>query len=146
MKKWIFTSLTILLFAFSASVFAAQSDNKSAEELIKNWFEAMKNQQIDKASEVLAPQFVSIHTDGKVRDKKQEIKLIKKLEMKNYELTDFKFSQPNNDTIIVTYKDKAVEKIDNKEVDKKAAGRMAVLQKQDGKWLIIAYANLDQIG
>lgn len=145
MKKWIVTSIILFFFSLSASVFAS-SDEKAAEQVIKNWFEAMKTQQVEKAGEFLAPQFVSIHTDGKVRNKKEELKLIKNLHMKKYELTDFKFSQPNNDTIIVTYKDKGIEQIDKKEIARKAAGRMAVLQKQNDKWLIIAYANLDQIG
>lgn len=135
-----------MFFSLSAAVWANEANDKEAKTLIENWFAAMKNQQIDKAGEFLAPQFVSIHTDGKVRNKEQELKLIKNLKLKNYDLTNFKFSQPNDDTIIVTYKDKSAEMIDKKEIVKKSAGRMAVLQKQNNKWIIIAYANLDQIG
>lgn len=142
MKRILLIITCLFLSTFSA---AWASDNEAAKQVIENWFAAMKNQQIDQAADYLAPQFVSIHTDGMVRDKKEEVKLMKKLDMKDYKLTDFRFSN-SDDTVVVTYKDKGAEKIDNKSIAPKATGRMAVLQKEHDKWLIIAYANLDQIG
>ncbi|MDX1900385.1 MAG: nuclear transport factor 2 family protein [Gammaproteobacteria bacterium] len=145
MKKWILV-LMALLFSTCLSVAWANptSDENAAKTTIENWFAAMKTQQVDKAGEYLLPQFVSIHTDGVVRTKKQEIALIKNLHMNNYHLSNFKFSQ-RGDTIVVTYLDKGAEQIDNKPIGKQAAGRMAVLQKKGDKWLILAYANLDTI-
>lgn len=145
MKKWILTSLTCILLAVCTNVFAKTNpDFKTAQSIIQNWFAAIKENQINKAASFLAPQFTSIHTDGMVRNKAQEIELIKNLHMKDYNLTNFKFIQ-SADAIIVTYKDKGSEQIDNKPIGPEAAGRMAVLQKQGKKWLILAYANLDQI-
>jgi hypothetical protein len=143
MKKWIFTLFTFVFLSSMTSAWAG-SDDQAAQATIENWFTAMKNGQMDKASEFLAPEFVSIHTDGIVRNKEQEMKLIKNLNMKDYQLSNFKFSQSDN-TMVVTYMDKTTEKIDNKSVGKAAAGRMAVLQKKNDKWIIIAYANLDKI-
>ena len=142
MKKWILSSM--FLFCFT-SAYAVENTDAMAKKIIDNWFAAMKQNDVDKAGSYLAPQFVSIHTDGKVRNKIQEMQLIKNLNMQDYHLTHFKFSNSGN-SIVVTYKDEGVEKIDNKKIGSKAAGRMAVLQKQGSQWLILAYANLDKIG
>lgn len=143
MKKGIFAVVAVILLSCFSSVWA-NHDSSSAKSVIENWFAAMKSGDENKAGSYLSSKFVSIHTDGMVRDKSQEMKLIKNLNMKEYDLTDFNFTQ-SGDVIVVTYKDKGVEKIDNKPIADKAAGRMAVLQKQNGKWLILAYANLDQL-
>ncbi len=145
MKKRILISLLCVFTAFSSPALAKPDGNsKAAQTVIENWFAAMKSQDISKAASFLAPQFISIHTDGIARNKEQEVALLKNLHMKAYKLTDFKFSQ-SGDVIAVTYKDKGVEKIDNSAIGAKAAGRMAVLQKQGEQWLIVAYANLDNI-
>lgn len=144
MKKWILIGLSCLAAALFSPVWASGDDNQAARQLIENWFAAMKANDTTKAATYLAPQFVSIHTDGIVRNKEQEINLMKNLHMKSYSLSDFKFSQSNN-TLVVTYKDNGVEKIDNATIGKGAAGRMAVLQKKNDEWIIIAYANLDKV-
>jgi ketosteroid isomerase-like protein len=143
MKRWIQTSIAIFALAFISTGYAHTQE--IAKNVIQGWFTAMKDKQFDKAASYLAPEFVSIHTDGVVRDKAQEMALIKKLQMTSFNLSDFKFSKSGN-IITVTYKDKGSEKIDNKKIGAKAAGRLAVLQKQGDNWLIVAYANLDKIG
>ena len=146
MKKWIRIILTGILFVTMTTTWAkTDASFLLAQNQIENWFAAMKSEQPNAASKFLAPQFVSIHTDGIVRNKTQELKLIKSMHMKEYKLTDFQFSRAGN-TLVVTYKDRGSELIDHKVIDKKPAGRMAVMQLHDGKWLILAYANLDQIG
>lgn len=136
--------LFAMMLLISSDIYAKDESFAKAQQLIQSWFQAMQQKNIDMAASFLAPEFVSIHTDGIVRNKEGEVKLIKDLNMKQYKLTDFKFSQSGN-IIVVTYKDAGVEKIDNKPIATKPAGRMAVLQKQDDKWLIVAYANLDTI-
>jgi hypothetical protein len=143
MKKWIYLLFSLCFFSCISAAWAG-ADDQAAQTTIENWFAAMKNGQLDKASEFLAPEFVSIHTDGIVRNKEQEIQLMQNLHVKDYHLSNFKFSQ-SNDTMVVTYMDKTAEKIDNEPVAKTAAGRMAVLQRKNNKWIIIAYANLDKI-
>ena len=147
MKKWIFLSIACSLFALSLPSFAktGNPDYRDAQKVLVHWFTAMKNNQTQEASNMLAPQFTSIHTDGIVRNKAQEIELIKNLHMKDFHLTQFQFAQSGN-TIIATYKDAGSEQIDHQAINTKSAGRMAVLQKQNKKLMILAYANLDQIG
>lgn len=144
MKKWISTGLILLLAATSSAWAGHSGDFKKARNLIENWFTAMSQQKYDKAGHYLASEFVSIHTDGIVRNKKQEIELIKNLDMKTYHLSDFKYSR-SGDAIVVTYRDDGSEKIDNDNIGKGPAPRMAVVQKQGKKLLILAYANLDSI-
>lgn len=145
MKKRIFISIVLALFVFPSAWAQTNVNFSKAQATIKSWFAAMKDRQIDKAAGYLAPKFTSIHTDGKVRNKAQEIELIKKLNMESYYLTDFRFVQ-SGDIIIATYQDKGSEKIDNQDVNPQSAGRMAILQKNKDKWIILAYANLDKIG
>lgn len=127
MKKGIL--LIISLFFITTSVWAGEADQKAARQVIENWFASMQEADVMKASTYLSPQFVSIHTDGIVRDKEQELNLIKNLHMKKYQLTNFQFSEINN-TIVVTYKDKGAEKIDDRSIGAGAAGRMAVFKKK----------------
>lgn len=145
MKKWIFVSIASVLLAFSTNTWAdTQNNDNAARNVIEHWFAAMKNDQLQQAADYLAPQFTSLHTDNIVRDKQQELDLIKNLHMKNYHLDQFHFSQSDN-IIVVTFQDKGSEKIDKKPIATHSAGRMAVLQKQNDKWLILAYANLDRL-
>lgn len=144
MKKWIYALITVSIFTFANGTWADESINNSAKNIIENWFASMKSGDVAKAGTFLAPTFVSIHTDGIVRDKNQELTLIKNLHMKDYHLSNFKFTE-NGDVLVVTYKDDGAERIDNKPIAAEAAGRMAVLQKQGENWLIIAYANMDKI-
>jgi hypothetical protein len=149
MKKWIFTGvISFFLALFSTAWANTNTDFIAAKTTIENWFSAMKNGETTKAASYLSPNFVSIHTDGVVRNKTQEVTLIKNLHMKDYRLTNFKFTDSGN-TVIVTYKDTGNEMIDKHPISAETAGRMAVLQKQKKgtkeEWLIIAYANLDEI-
>lgn len=145
MNKWIFRCYLAFILCISSAWATTNNDLNNAQHIIENWFAAMKDKQYTTAASYLAPQFTSLHTDGIVRNKQQEMELIKNLDMTSYHLSNFKFTQSDNN-IVVTYKDDGVEKIDNKEIASKPAGRLAVLQNQKGKWLILAYANLDQIG
>lgn len=153
MKKWVMLSVACMFVALLSISWAAatttttstiNTENKIAQNVIEDWFATMKNDPAQ-AGRYLAPQFTSIHTDRIVRNKEQEIELIKNLQMKEYHLSGFAFSR-SGDAIVVTYNDQGSEKIDNESIDAAPAGRMAVLQKQGKKWLILAYANLDQIG
>ncbi len=150
MRKWLMLGIFCMLTGLFTSSWAetmttttVNSEYKMAQTTIEDWFATMKNDPAQ-AGRYLAPQFVSIHTDRIVRNKDQEVELIKNLQMKEYHLSAFKFSR-SGDAIVVTYNDQASEKIDDKEIDSAPAGRMAVLQKQGKRWLILAYANLDQI-
>lgn len=145
MKKLILSTALVFLSFFSLAWAQDSTDSQSAQTLIQNWFAALKSGDVNKAASFLSPQFVSIHTDGVVRNKSEEIELIKRLQMKSYNLSNFK-TVPSGDVVVVTYIDQGEELIDNKLISPKPAGRMAILQKQNGQWLILAYANTVPIG
>lgn len=137
--------LAVMTLFFSLTSLAFANNEGDAKQLIQDWFTAMKNNEVDKAADFLAPQFVSIHTDGTVRNKAQEVSLMKDLHMQTFNLTQFKTTE-SGDIMIVTFKDEGAETIDKMPIGTQPAGRMAVLQNQNGKWLIVGYANLDSIG
>jgi hypothetical protein len=143
MKKSIVFGLTFLMLSFFSSAYANQNYD-AAKNTIQGWFEAMKSGDSNKAGSYLSSAFTSVHTDGKVRDKAQEINLIKNLHMTAFKLDNFKVSQ-NGNVLVVTFKDKGVESIDKSTIGAGSALRMAILQKQNDKWLIIAYANLAKV-
>lgn len=145
MKKWIAALTTLcLLLTTSICLAAEDTDFSQAKKVIENLFAALKANEVDKVADMLSPHYLSIHTDGITRDKAAEMELVKNLHMTKYELSDFHFSK-SGDIIVITYKDKGIEKIDDRTIAPEAAGRMAVLQKEGDKWLIVAYANLDKL-
>lgn len=145
MKKWIIRFIALSLVSLTSFAETPTNPNyATAQSVIENWFSAMKAQQFVKAATYLAPQFTSLHTDGITRNKQQEMQLIRSLHMQDYHLTNFHFSQ-SGDAIVVSYQDQSVEKIDKQTIAPCMAGRLAVLQKQGDSWLILGYANLDQI-
>lgn len=145
MEQWLKNSIAFFAVTIASGAFAHTPTAYAAtQSIIEGWFAAMKDKKFDTASSFLAPEFVSVHTDGIVRDKKGEMELIKKLKLQSYKLTDFEFVQ-STDIITVTYKAQVSEKIDDKAMATTPATRMAVMQKQGDKWLIVAYANLDAI-
>lgn len=147
MKHWIAATTTILFLTFSTLSTASQGNNINhdwAKDIIVHWFASMKAQNLDAAGKFLASSFVSLHSDGITRNKDQELKLIKNLEMKDFHLTDFKYFESKN-IITVTFKDLGNEMIDDARIPDKRESRMAVLQKTGNTWLIIAYANMAPI-
>lgn len=142
MKKWI---LGVIIFCMwitaSARVF---EETINAQALIERWFSDVKEENYARAGAFLAPQFLSLHTDGITRDRDQEITLIRSRHMQDYTLTDFQFSYSGN-IIVVTFKVKGVSITGNRPYLARTSGRMAILQRQGGqaRWLLVAYANLD---
>jgi hypothetical protein len=144
-KRKYLAIIPIILGVFIYTWVKSNPDYKASKHVIEDWFAAMKDGNVTLAGTYLAHDFVSLHTDGITRNKSEELTLIKNLHMQGYRLSGFKFSQ-SGDVIVVTFKDQGIEKIDNRAIGSKPAGRMAVLQKIDDKWEIVAYANLDTIG
>lgn len=144
MKKQFWIGIFLLFFSLCANTWANTKDDQAVQETIHSWFMAMKNNQPQVAAGYLAPRFLSIHTDGIVRNKAEEVHLIENLHMKEFHLTNFKFSQAGN-IMVTTFMDTGVEKIDDRAISPQKAGRLAVLQKKNDTWMLIAYANLDQI-
>lgn len=134
---------SLLLFTFSNISLAAtdNADYKAAQNVIEKFYVALKDKQVDKAAELLAPQLVVMSSRHNFINKDKEIELIKNIDMKDYKLSDFNFSQ-SGDVIVVTFKNAAAGIHNGKKYPQQAVGRMIVLQKQNDKWLILALANL----
>jgi len=144
MKRFALMLGILASFTLASSAWSLTPEETAAQTIIKNWFVAMQKHDVDKAGAYLAPTFVSVHTDGIVRDKAGELALIKNIGMEKHTLTDFQ-TVKTGCSWVVTFKDKGVEKIDNNMIAPGAALRMAVLQKINGQLQIFAYANLDSI-
>ena len=143
MKKWILHSFTIIFLLLSNTIWADTNPTDAAKQVIQDYFSALKDHKIQKAGDLLAPQFIYVRIDGIPRNKDQMIDLLNKGQFHSFELKDFKFSQ-SGDIIIATYNNSAAGKTkDNKQYTSKPIPRMTVLQKQGDKWLIVAHANLD---
>ena len=82
MRRWIKHSIAFFAITVATNAFAHTNTTfAAAQSIIEGWFAAMKDKQYDKAASFLAPEFVSIHTDGIVRNKKGEVELMKNLNM-----------------------------------------------------------------
>jgi len=144
MKKIIQISLVFLSVLFFSNISQAaetSSDVKAAQSIIENFYAALKNKQVDQAVALVAPQFVGLTTTYNFVDKDKEVELIKNVDLKDYTLSDFKFSQ-SGDVIVATFKNASVGIRKGKKYSHQPIGRMMVLQKQNDKWLILAFANL----
>jgi len=134
--KTITRSLILLLvFCFTTSLFAQEG-----EKLTKEFWKSLKANDVETLSKHISDGFQSIHSDGS-RDKADEIKLIKNLNLGDYTLSDFVETSVGN-TIIVTYKVVVAETINGKELKKAPAARMTIFQKTEDSWMLIAHANL----
>lgn len=100
----------------------------------KNW-EAVEGKITDA--------FQSVHADG-ARDRAGEIALIKKLDVGQVALSDFRSSM-NGDNIVVTYMISAQESIDLERLPTKPAPRLSVWTKGASGWQWICHANLTPI-
>jgi Domain of unknown function (DUF4440) len=88
----------------------------------------------------IAEGFQSVHPDG-VRDRTAEIALLKKMDVSDFTLTNFK-STTIGDNIVVTFTMTAAETIDGKRLPARPAYRLSVWKKGANGWEWISHANL----
>lgn len=140
MKKML-VFLVSLLLAISTNCWAGDDEDfNQIKNNLETIFANIKVEQLDKVKDFIAPQAIFMFSDGIARDKANQLNLTKNIDMKNYKLSDFRFSR-SGDVVVVTFKDEGVETINNKKLESGKQSRLAVFQKQGDKWLIIAYAN-----
>ncbi|MCD6309852.1 MAG: hypothetical protein J7M18_04000 [Candidatus Eremiobacteraeota bacterium] len=77
----------------------------------------MKAKNCDTTENKMAPEFQSIHQDG-LRDHEEELKLLKKLDLGEYSLSNFKMTQ-EDPVIVVSYFVNAEETIKGKQLSEK---------------------------
>ncbi|MCF7791765.1 MAG: nuclear transport factor 2 family protein [Victivallales bacterium] len=128
-----------LTFAGKDTVIKA-NDTVKGIELVKTIWNEMKNGNVKKLSKIISTDFQSIHQDG-ARNKKQELELIKNLNLKYYTLKNFSVTK-SNDIIMVIYDVEVFETINGEELKEVTSPRMSIFQKVGKKWLWIAHANL----
>jgi len=129
--------LTCCQVAFSSNETA---ETGKGEQLERMMWDCIKNGKWDNIEKMIDPAFQSSHSDG-ARDKNEEMKLMKELEVDSYEINEFKETR-HGDIIVVTYFISVEETIDGKRLSKKPASRMSVWIKNKDKWQWIAHANL----
>lgn len=115
------------------------TDQVDGEVLVKEIWKAIDDGNIDFITNILDPAFQSIHQDG-ARNFRDEIELIKGLNMGAYNLSDFTVSK-NTNTMNVTYFVEVTETIDD-EILKKKSARLTVFSKTPEGWKWISHANL----
>jgi hypothetical protein len=149
MKEEIMRRLLVALIAVSISIAASHRAFAGTEKLnlpelgiqleeqmwsymkLKNWAEIEK-----KISDI----FLSVHKDG-ARDKAAEMTLIKKLDIGNFRLSDYKVVG-EGDIIVVTYMAVVDETLLGIRTRAKPTPRQSVWQKTADGWKWIAHSNL----
>jgi hypothetical protein len=113
------------------------------EKMEKQMWEDIKAKNWEAVESKIADGFQSVHLDG-ARDRAGEITLIKKLDVGQVALSDFR-STMNGDNIVVTYMISAQESIDLERLPTKPAPRLSVWKKGLSGWQWICHANLTPI-
>ncbi len=117
------------------------SRGSEGEKLVRQLFSDMKAKNTAALEKWLAPGFQSVHEDG-ARNREEEMKLLKGLNLSDYTLSNFKVTQ-NGRVLIVTYDFSGEETIGGKRLSKRPAHRLSIFLKTDSGWQWLAHANLN---
>jgi hypothetical protein len=146
-----------LVFAQSAPISPSQSTQLSkdrsyqtpfdaqaeGERLEKTWWDQQQNQDISGLTKLMSPAFQSINSKG-VQDLAFNMKVIKTEKLRNYQITNIKVTQ-SQDNLVITYQFSASENYLGKKMSPKFHNRLDVWTKSAEGWQIIAHANLDPV-
>lgn len=131
-------ALAAVCLLATAHLLTAQDPN--GENLVQQLWTLMKANDQKALSEFMAPGFQVVHDSGAI-GKDEELKLIAKLNLSDYQLSEIKATRAG-DVIVVTYRVSVAETIDGKRLDKAPAMRLSVFTKVDDRWQWLAHANL----
>jgi hypothetical protein len=126
---------SVLLLA-PLSVFA---DTSKIESLEKQRWEDIKTHNWKDVDSLVAPYFQAAFFDG-VRNKEQFMTEVKVVDIGDYTLSNFKITEGPG-VSVATYDIDVSETIEGKRIFSKAT-RLSVWQNTNGKWQLIAHANL----
>jgi hypothetical protein len=121
----------------AATVASTAEMEKAVIDLEKKMWERGKNKQAEDYRKALAPGFRAVHADG-IRDGDKDIQSMLADEIKEYSLSDFNVTFPNQDTAVMTYKgamkgvSKGIESSSNFYAS-------AVWARQNGEWKNVLY-------
>ena len=141
LKLVIVTTLTFV-FATSTALWSQEVTTETGlgEKLLRQLWSDMSKPDIKAVKKTMAQGFQSVHQYG-ASNRKQEIKLIKKLNLGKYTLSNIKITQ-EGPVIIASYSVSVEETIKGKRLSKKPAPRLSVFLKTDNGWKWIAHANI----
>ncbi|MCK5833705.1 nuclear transport factor 2 family protein [bacterium] len=147
MKKSIaMLGLIIVFVAFASNADKPKTNielESLGEKLVVNLWEVLAKGDVETAEKMMAEGFQSVHKDG-TRNIKEELSLIKGLDLSEYQLGDFLVTN-NGPTILVTYNVTVSEIINTKRVPKNESMRMTVFVKTDNGWKWFAHANVNPL-
>ena len=123
---------------------AEQEDATLGEQLVRQFWEAVRAEDPNALAAILAAGFQSIHQDG-TRNREEELALCAGLHISEYTLTDFVTTRQGA-TIIVTFMASVEETLAGVRTTTVPAPRMAVFLMTEEGWQMVAYANLKAMG
>ncbi len=139
MKKLMLVIIVTTAITLSFIACEKQPEEVDGEAMVRELWDAMQSANLDYLDDLLDPAFQSAHQDG-ARNKSEELELLEKLNMGEYELTDFIVTR-NNNTLNVSYFVNVTETIEGETYTRKSA-RLTVFNKTPQGWKWIAHANL----
>lgn len=113
------------------------------ERLERELWNDMKSQNMQAIESKIAKGFLSVHDDG-TRDRDEEIRLLRALNLGDYTLKDFKVTR-EGPTIMVTYMICVEETIEGKRLSKAPSPRSSVWLMTENGWQWITHANLNPV-
>jgi hypothetical protein len=134
----------LLVLAAGASAWAAEEIPSLGEQLVRQFWEAIRTQDTQTLEGILAPAFQSVHEDG-ARDRDGELALCAALDISDYTLTDFVTTRQGA-TVVVTFMASVEETLAGVRTTTVPAPRIAVFVMTEDGWRLIAYANLHPMG
>jgi len=141
-KKIIITISTIVLSIIFCSAIYAKSDMSVGEMLERQMWEDVKTGKSEMYELKIADAFQSVHEDG-MRNREEEIKLLKELNLGDYQLSKFNITR-QADAIIVTYLVQMTKKTaEGKQISDTPTPRLSVWVKTEKGWQWLAHANLN---
>jgi hypothetical protein len=140
-------ALTFIFLLFNQAAQASQEESQVTmtdinigEKLVRQLWEDMKTGDTESIIKKTAQGFQSIHQDG-ARNREEELDLIKRLKLGEYELNNFKVTEAGP-VLIVTYFVSVKETIGGKELSKEPEPRMSLFLDTADGWQWIAHANV----
>lgn len=136
------TSLVWLIIAFCLLGLQhahSADDVRLGESLVQKFWSTSKG-NIPEFEKLVARGFQGMYQDGP-RDKTQIMKLVEKLDLDDYTLSDMKITR-NGPVIVATYFSATAETINDRRIPRTKAARITVFLKTSGGWQAIAHANL----
>lgn len=142
-KSLLTIALFLVLFYSGQTLIAQEASSKVSvgEKLEREFWNAMKTNDMKWLEKKVVKNFQSLHPDGS-RSKKEELDLISKLNLGPFKLTDFVVTQ-EDDVIIVTYFVSVEETIKGEKLPTKPTARLSVWMKVKDDWMLATHANLN---